>query len=295
MNRFIIRVLNKLKILKYLNIKGSIMLNHKKVSIPVIQQVGYDNLFMTEPWMIDVLKMVLKIENGGFVDVGANIGQTLLKLKSVSESIEYIGFEPNPSCVYYLKNLIEENKFTYCTIIPAGISDITNIEVLHFFSASRTDSSASMITNFRPLENIVRNEYIPVFEFEQIRKKINLNKFSVLKIDVEGAEWEVVKSFYPSIEKCKPIILMEILPVYSEQHVNRMERQKEIIQILHHLDYSVFRVVKKMDVFIDLFEVMEIEMHADINSCEYVMVPNFKKEKLLNHNRQRLQNKVSFV
>ncbi|MBK6566807.1 MAG: FkbM family methyltransferase [Saprospiraceae bacterium] len=74
---------------------------------------------------------------------------------------------------------------------------------------------------------------------------MNLNKFSVLKIDVEGAEWEVVKSFYPAIEKCKPIILMEILPVYSEQHVNRMERQKEIIQILHHLDYSVFRVVKK--------------------------------------------------
>ena len=49
--------------------------------------------------MIDILKIVLPIENKKFIDVGVNIGQTLLKLKSVSSEIDYIGFEPNPICV----------------------------------------------------------------------------------------------------------------------------------------------------------------------------------------------------
>ena len=42
----------------------------------------------------------------GFIDVGVNVGQTLLKLKSISSEINYLGFEPNPNCVNYLKNLI---------------------------------------------------------------------------------------------------------------------------------------------------------------------------------------------
>lgn len=283
MNRFTIRALNKLKVLKYLNVNGSILLNNKKFKIPILQKTGFDNMFMSEPWMIDLLKIVLKIDNDGFIDIGVNVGQTLLKLKSVSENIDYIGFEPNPLCVYYTKNLINENNLTNCKLIPVGVSDTTDLGVLNFFSDSITDSSASIIPNFRPSQNIVRSEYVPLFELDQIRSKIDLNKFSILKIDVEGAELEVIKSFYSAIEEYKPIILIEILPAYNVENLSRIERQREILQIVHNLDYSVFRVIKQKDMFVDLLEVIDIEIHSDLNSCEYVMVPNFKKEKLKNY------------
>jgi len=283
MNRFTIRALNKLKVLKYLSVNGSILLNNKKFKIPILQKTGFDNMFMSEPWMIDLLKIVLKIENDGFIDIGVNVGQTLLKLRSVSENIDYIGFEPNPLCVYYTQNLINENNLTNCKLIPVGVSDTTALGVLNFFSDSITDSSASIIANFRPSQNIVRSEYVPLFELDQIRSKINLNKFSILKIDVEGAELEVIKSFYSAIEEYKPIILIEILPAYNAENLSRIERQKEILQIVNNLDYSVFRVIKQKDIFVDLLEVIDIEIHSDLNSCEYVMVPNFKKEKLKNY------------
>jgi FkbM family methyltransferase len=288
MNKFTIRALNKLKVLKYLNVNGSILLNNKKFKIPILQRTGFDNLFMSEPWMIDLLKIVLKIDHDGFIDIGVNVGQTLLKLKSVAENIDYIGFEPNPLCVYYTKNLIKENNLTNCKLIPVGVSDATDLGVLNFFSDSTTDSSASIITNFRPSQRVVRSEYVPLFELEQIRSKINLNKFSILKIDVEGAELEVIKSFYSAIEEYKPIILIEILPAYNAENLTRIVRQKELLEIVRSLDYSVFRVIKQNDIFIDLLEVPDIEIHSDLNSCEYVMVPNFKKEKLKKYCKQAM-------
>ncbi|MGB4838706.1 MAG: hypothetical protein WBP08_06900 [Saprospiraceae bacterium] len=104
--------------------------------------------------MVQMLNIVLPIDNRGFVDLGINIGQTLLKLRSVSSEIKYIGFEPNPMCVNYVDRLMKENNLKDISIIPVDIADKTEIGVLNFFCASGTDSSASMIRDFRPEHKI---------------------------------------------------------------------------------------------------------------------------------------------
>jgi hypothetical protein len=99
MDKLTIQILRKLRILKYLNINGNISLNGKLFKIPILEEIGFSNLFISEPWMIDLLKIILPIEKERFIDVGVNIGQTLLKLRSISDNIDYIGFEPNPVCI----------------------------------------------------------------------------------------------------------------------------------------------------------------------------------------------------
>jgi len=235
---------------------------------------------MSEPWMIDLLKIILAGENKCFLDIGVNIGQTLLKLKSVSDSIKYIGFEPNPLCVFYVNNLIKKNNFTDCHLVPAGISDSTCISVLNFFSNSTTDSSASIIPNFRPNQKTVRKEYVSLFQVDQVKEQIEINEFSILKIDVEGAELEVIKSFFHLIEQNKPIILIEILPAYDETNTERIERQNEIIRIVTNLDYLIYRVIKENDKFLRLKEIFNIELHSDMNQCDYVLIPKGKKDKI---------------
>jgi len=283
MNTILIKGLNKLKITKFLNINGTIKLNNKKFKIPVLQKTGYSNLFMSEPWMIDILKIVCPIENKKFIDVGVNIGQTLIKLKSVSSEIDYIGFEPNPNCVNYASKLIEENKFNNTLIIPVGISNKNEIGILNFFSDNDVDSAASMIENFRPGQKTFKKEYIPLFDLDSLKNKINLDSMSILKIDVEGAELEVLTSFKKEIGEKKPIILIEILPTYNIQNTDRLERQNKIQQLLFNYGYSIFRVIKKDEVLLELLEISEIEIHADINKSEYVMVPSSKKAMFLNN------------
>src|SRR5882724_8814387 len=103
-----LKVLSKLKIVNYFNVEIKLK---EGITIPVMGGLGYNNVFGTEKWMSSVLKKILNRSEGCFVDVGVNIGQTLIKVKSIDRNIDYLGFEPNPVCVFYAENLIGINKF----------------------------------------------------------------------------------------------------------------------------------------------------------------------------------------
>jgi len=260
--------------LEKINIVGRLNLNNTNFKIPIIAKKGYSNIFMSEPWMVELLKVVLPIKKGLFIDVGANLGQTLLKLKCVDPTIRYIGFEPNPNCNFYLQKLISANEFSNVKLIPVGISTKDELGKLVFYSDSQTDSCASIIDEFRPGEKVFRTEYVPIFKIDSLIEKIELDGLSVLKIDVEGAELEVLKSFKEVISKEQPVILIEILPVYSSDNIKRSKRQEEIENLINELGYSIYRVSKEEGEFLGLEKIDAIGIHADLNKCEYVFAPN---------------------
>jgi len=285
----VVKILNRLRILNYLNLNSKILLNGENFKIPILNRTGFSNLSISEPWMIELLDIVLAIENHGFIDVGVNIGQTLIKLKSVSRKTKYIGFEPNPICIQYLDKLAKSNDLKDVLILPIGISDKTQIGALNFFSSSTTDSSASIIENFRPSQKIYNINHVPLFKFKDITDVVKLDKISVIKIDVEGAELEVLNGLHSLIKDQKPIIFIEILPAYTKQNFSRVKRQNKIQHLFGELDYSIFRVVKESDILLDLEEISNIEVHSDINKCEYVIVPKIKKNDFKNSYQSRLK------
>ncbi|SNS74051.1 methyltransferase, FkbM family [Belliella buryatensis] len=279
MNNFLIKVVRKLRLLKYLNFNSSQKINNKIFQIPILGNIGLPNLFISEPWMIDTLEIILKINQESkskFIDVGVNIGQTLLKLKSVNKSIDYIGFEPNPICVFYTNKLIQANNFKNCKLIPIGISDSSELGVLNFLSNSQTDSGASMISNFRSEDKIVNREFIPLMDINHIKDNIELDEFSILKIDVEGGELEVLKSFFELIKLNQPVILLEILPTYNELNKFRILRQNEILKMIKSLNYSIFRVIKEKGMFDNFEQILDFEIHSDLDRCDYVLIPSNK-------------------
>jgi FkbM family methyltransferase len=278
MTRFFIRALNKLNLLDNFKLSTKVTLNNKGFKIPLIGKVGLANLFMSEPWMIDLLKAIVPLSKGTFVDVGVNVGQTLLKLKSVSPDTGYIGFEPNPNCVYYVNSLIQLNQFDKIELVPVGISTKTELGKLHFYSNTETDSAASIVEDFRPDERVARSEYIPVFSFEEIARKVSLGDISIVKIDVEGGELEVLQSLEAHIMAKNPFILIEILPVYTKENVRRLERQNKIEELIRKWDYSINRVKKQNDILVGIAEIQEIGIHKNLNDCEYVLVPRPRQE-----------------
>lgn len=265
-----------------------ITLNNKTFKIPVIKKIGYNNLFMSEKWMISLLKQLTLIENDVFFDVGINIGQTLIKLKSVDEKIIYYGFEPNSECVSYVKELCNINHFRNINIIPAGISVNNEIGELLFYQQNPTDACASIVKDFRPDQEIFKKEYVPLMDIESIHKSLNFPKISILKIDVEGAELEVLKSFENIILKDYPIIMMEILPAYNEQNQERIKRQNETEEILKKIEYVIYRVIKNNSLFLGFKKIDSFGIHSDLNACEYVFVPKTKNKKFETLNKKFL-------
>jgi FkbM family methyltransferase len=274
-------LINKSGLCSLFNLTVTKKFHGKTVRIPIIKGFGLDNLTMSEIWMLDLLKYLLKLKSGMFIDVGVNIGQTLIKLKCVNREIRYIGFEPNPACVFYANELIKENKFLNCTLLPVALFTVNDILELELFCESEMDSSASLINNFRPTQNIYRTQYTPAFTFEHIAQTIRISEIGIIKIDVEGAELEVIKSLQKAISSHRPPIVIEILPVYRWDNKTRKDRQDKIEKILCDLNYSIFRVMKtKNGAFDGLLELSTLGVHSDLNQCDYVFVPFELKAEL---------------
>ncbi len=55
MNQLLIKFLNKFKLLSYVNINGNINLNNRKFKIPILQKVGYSNLFFAKSGLFKLI------------------------------------------------------------------------------------------------------------------------------------------------------------------------------------------------------------------------------------------------
>lgn len=255
-----------------LNYIANVNINGVVVRIPSINGISCD---ASEPWMVDLLAKLLPLRPGAFFDVGVNVGQTLVKVKSIDPDREYVGFEPNPTCIFYVQNLIKVNSFNHCTLLPVGLFTEDCVLSLDLFSDDATDSSASLIKNFRPGNSVRSRIFVPVFEFHHLTTVLDEKSVGLVKIDVEGAELEVVKSLLQMIKHDKPIILIELLPVYSHGNVFRKNRQEELEQILAGIDYAILRVEKtSANAFSGLTVIREIGVHSDLTRCDYVILPN---------------------
>ena len=120
--------------------------------------------------------------------------------------------------------------------------------------------------------------YVPIFDIEQVKEKVDLRDISILKIDVEGAELEVLQSFKKEISISEPIILIEILPVYEEGNTVRLEKQRRIEKLINDLGFVIYRILKKGANISDLQRIENFGVHGDVNLCDYVLVPQGKIE-----------------
>lgn len=277
-----IKAFSKLRILKIFNLVGVTTLRNKKFSIPVIRSLGKENLHVSEQWMCKIFDKLLPLKEGLFVDIGVNTGQTLLKLKATDEKRKYIGFEPNPNCVFYVQELIRRNKFTDVVLYPVGLADRTQLIELNFFTTEATDAAASIIKDFRAASTVYRKEFIPCFKFSDINLQFDGN-ISIIKIDVEGAELEVIQGLLNLLEKDRPFILIEILPVYDATNNIRLERQKAIEKALSSLNYKILRVLKKGDAGVESIELLaEIGIHSNMSHCDYILCPEESLKSVIN-------------
>jgi FkbM family methyltransferase len=71
--------------------------------------------------MVDLQKGLMTARKGTFVDVGMNLGQTLLAAKAIDPARHYIGFEPNPHCFAYCEQLTQLNQLPNVSLVPIGL------------------------------------------------------------------------------------------------------------------------------------------------------------------------------
>jgi FkbM family methyltransferase len=120
------------------------------------------------------------------VDVGANVGDFAIYLRKFKD-IEYFGFEPSPQEFELLSRNLSINFKTFNKVV----SD-TDSQIKFYVSTANADSSIYM-------PEIVDEEIF----LESVRLDSLFTHITLLKIDAEGAEVEVIKGAEKILEDIK--------------------------------------------------------------------------------------------
>ena len=240
--------------------------------VPIYNQLGFANFYTTEPWME---KMMAKLgsQDTKFLDIGANVGQTLMKWRSNFKTAPYLGVEPNLQCAAYVDRLIKLNNLTACEVIPVAVTNETQFLELFTSSTDPSDIAGTTVPNFREGQNTKGKKIVGLGY--QLFDEFNPD---IIKIDVEGAEQLIIEAIFCNPPKNNPVILCEILPAYNEQNTSRITAQNKIVSILHENNYQLFRIDTEK---LSLNAIETIEIHGDLNQCEYLFVHQDQIENTL--------------
>jgi FkbM family methyltransferase len=244
----------------------------RRVRIPVLFGQGPQNLALLEPGIFEALKKILAMRPGAVFDVGVNAGQTLLKIKALDWTREYVGFEISPRCCHYVDTLIEANHFASCTIVPAGLSDRSGLATLWLRSTVSLDPAATTVGDVCDGAEALRPQCAAVCRGDDAVAALNVQALAAIKIDTEGAELEVLRGLARTIERFRPFIICEMLPVGDAARPAgqaRWHRQHAVQALLADWNYVLFRL--HSDATLEPIE--DIGIHHDLDLTNYLVVP----------------------
>jgi FkbM family methyltransferase len=185
-----------------------------------------------EPSTIHLIEKITE-KGDNIFDIGANIGYlSLIFARATGNNGKVLSFEPEEKNFNDLVENITLNNWTNIEPIKLAISN--NKSQLKLFK-SKDNNKGSHSTIFNP--DILDEDYelvetITIDEFIEIK---SITKIDIIKIDVEGAEYEVLDGMNRILSEIKPIIIMEINdPIQEKRNISSRDLKEKIINYGYH-------------------------------------------------------------
>jgi len=154
-----------------------------------------------EKHVSDVLSAALH-PGSTFVDVGANVGyHTFLASSLVGPTGAVVAFEPSGENCRLLQLSKTDNDAENVAILPFALDRTAGVRYL----TTHLGSNGGLIPDAR--EHMIDGRGTPVYA--ATLDDVAPQHIDVMKIDVEGAEFRVVEGGRATIERDKPVIVME--------------------------------------------------------------------------------------
>jgi FkbM family methyltransferase len=177
------------------------------------------------------------ILNGTAVDIGANIGNHSIFFSSYFKKV--ISFEPNNRTYQALEanSKLSDNIETF----NFGISDIEQSLILNI-NKNNIGGSYLSSTSEKNKEN--SHNVVKLFKLDSLVNKND--NITLIKIDVEGHEVNVLKGAEKIINECKPLILFELNISAFKNGIS------EEIEILKKYGYKKFATIESSPRFFNI-------------------------------------------
>jgi FkbM family methyltransferase len=195
-----------------------------------------------------------------YIDIGANQGRYLTEAISVSriKSSDTYAFEANPT-------LAEKLKLKFENVHQVALADyegFANFSICNFDGLSSFEKSASRSYPYG-------SEFTPVnVEVKKLDNYKFPKRVRLIKIDVEGAEFQVINGALNTIREHRPMIFFEHGPDSTEFH--DIDVSISLFQLLVSLDYTILTVdgelISNLDHWLEIYKYRPI--------WNYLLLPN---------------------
>ena len=165
------------------------------------------------------------------VDIGANIGYfTMLAASLVGPQGHVLAVEPNPRNVRLIEASRRANHFDHVTIAQSAAGRETGILILN---TSYSNGTTSALPD--ELGQLLSAESVSCLRLDRLLD--DTATVDLIKVDVEGAEYNALLGAEATIRRCRPFIISEFSPSMMPgiSHVSGEDYLRWLIALGYHL------------------------------------------------------------
>lgn len=178
----------------------------------------------------EVIALIERLpENAVCIDIGVNEGQLFTFMTRHCYKGTVLGFEPIPPLYRFLSK-----KFSgkHVQLYPYALSDAEKKVPFYYFDGRSGVSGLSrrktLLPDTEPLELTIQTKVMD--------EVLNLSQIDLIKIDVEGAEMNVLLGARQHLLRCNPVVVFEC----QAQGLNYFNSHPEqVFRFFHELGYGV--------------------------------------------------------
>ena len=157
-----------------------------------------------EPQMVKLFECLVS-KNDHALDVGANIGCTSILFGELCKRV--YSFEPSPTTFGFLGKNVASSGLTNIEIHNYALGAETGESTITF---SPNDRSGAFISNLTKAAAGHTTEKIRIRRMDDVVDELSVRPVDFIKIDVEGFEKHVIDGAAKTIDRFKPIVVLEL-------------------------------------------------------------------------------------
>lgn len=166
------------------------------------------------------------------IDVGSHIGLSILYFKKKFPKSKIIAFEPNPNVFPLLEENIIQNGLIGVVVHDVGLGLKEGKRLLYIDSS---DSNAFSTSSFHPNAWNGKQKTLPIkVRVKKLSKYLN-TKCDLLKMDVEGAELEILQEL---VESRKIEFIQNLVFEYHPINKNRLKKIMKLL-VENHFELEI--------------------------------------------------------
>lgn len=161
----------------------------------------FDAAVFIENYGLPYLKNKQRFKNSVIIDCGPYIGDTSFLFNQKLKPAKIIALEPHPANFNLLLKHLALNKMSNVLALNKGVSNCQK----EFFMDERGGAIAYL--SKRAKKGLVK---VKVDTIDNIVTELKLRNISLVKMDVEGYEWETLKGAQKTIRRFKPALIVSL-------------------------------------------------------------------------------------